>query len=306
VALCFLLLAGIFATAGAEEPSLGEKIKQIFSTPTPTPSRHHSKRKKQSSPTPSPSPSPKKKKKAKVSPTPSPSATESPTPTASPSPTPEETASPSPSSSPTPGAKVATVARNEIKDFEGNPEPVRKLLGDALELTKRKLDYTYGSADPESGGMDCSGFIYYVLQKNGIEDVPRSASEQYVWVRKAGNFRAVLSSDIDSFELDELKPGDLLFWTGTYSVERDPPVTHTMIYLGKEKESGKPIMVGASDGRTYEGEQQFGVSVFDFKTARAKGASTSGRTPRFVGYAKIPGLGEQKKERKDKDAAKEE
>ena len=49
------------------------------------------------------------------------------------------------------------------------------------------------------------------------------------------------------------KPGDLLFWTGTYSVERDPPVTHTMIYLGEEKKSGKPIMVGASDGRTYEG-----------------------------------------------------
>jgi len=142
--------------------------------------------------------------------------------------------------------------------------------------------------------MDCSGFIYYVLRENGVKEVPRDASEQYVWVRKAGNFRAVLSRAIDSFELDELKPGDLLFWIGTYSVERDPPVTHTMIYLGKEKKTGKPIMVGASDGRTYEGEQQFGVSVFDFKTARAVGASTSGRNPQFVGYAKIPGLGEEK------------
>ena len=67
-----------------------------------------------------------------------------------------------------------------------------------------------------------------------------------------------------------------------------------MIYLGKEKDSGKPIMVGASDGRTYEGEKQFGVSVFDFKTAPARGTSTAGRNPRFVGYAKIPGLGEEK------------
>jgi peptidoglycan DL-endopeptidase CwlO len=189
---------------------------------------------------------------------------------------------------------VATVSSDEIKDYEENPEAVHKLLDDALALTRRNLDYTYGSADPENGGMDCSGFIYYVLRKNGVEDVPRSASEQYVWVRKAGNFRAVLSRDIDSFELDELKPGDLLFWTGTYSVERDPPVTHTMIYVGKEKDSNKPIMVGASDGRTYEGEKQFGVSVFDFKTARAKGASTSGTHPRFVGYAKIPGLGDEK------------
>ena len=77
-------------------------------------------------------------------------------------------------------------------------------------------------------------------------------------MRKAGNFRAVLSRDIDSFELNELKPGDLLFWTGTYDVEKDPPVTHTMIYLGKEKKTGKPVMVGASDGRTFEGERSPG------------------------------------------------
>jgi hypothetical protein len=36
------------------------------------------------------------------------------------------------------------------------------------------------------------------------------------------------------------------------------------------------------------------VSVFDFKTARAKAASTSGTHPRFVGYGKIPGLGGEK------------
>ncbi len=288
VALCLLLVGGAIEPAGAEEPSLGQKIKKFFSTPTPTPSHHRHKRKK-SSPTPSPTASPSpKKKKAKASPTPSP------TPTVSPTPTPEETPSPTPSPSPTPEAKVATVSPDEIEDYDQNPKPVRQLLDDALALTKRNLDYTYGSADPENGGMDCSGFIYYVLRRNGIEDVPRSASEQYVWVRKAGNFRAVLSRDIESFELDELKPGDLLFWTGTYSVERDPPVTHTMIYVGKEKDTGKPIMVGSSDGRTYEGEKQFGVSVFDFKTARSKGTSTPGRHPRFVGYAKIPGLGETK------------
>jgi cell wall-associated NlpC family hydrolase len=171
---------------------------------------------------------------------------------------------------------------------------VQKLLGDALDLTRRNLAYAYGSADPANGGMDCSGFIYYVLRANGVPDVPRDASEQYVWVRKAGNFRAVLSRGLDSFEFDELKPGDLLFWTGTYDVERDPPVTHTMIYVGKEKKSEKPIMVGASDGRTYEGKQRFGVSVFDFKTARSKDATTSGNQPRFVGYGKIPGLSDGK------------
>jgi hypothetical protein len=202
-------------------------------------------------------------------------------------PSPESRLSPTP----TPERKVATVSPNEIEDYDKYPEPVRKLLDDALALTKRNLDYTYGSADPANGGMDCSGFIYHVLCENGVPDVPRDASAQYVWVRKAGNFRAVLSRDLDSFEFDELKPGDLLFWTGTYSLERDPPVTHTMIYVGKEKESGKPIMVGASDGRTYEGKQRFGVSVFDFKTPKPKAANDSGNHPMFVGYGRIPGLG---------------
>ncbi len=305
LALLFLPLPALEMRA-AEEPSLGERIRDFFASPTPTPARRRQKRssKKKSTPTPSPTPRSKKKasptptpeeeetpsqKKKKSSPTPSPSP--SPSPSESPTPTPEESSSPSPS--PSPEEKVATVAPEEIKDFDQNPEPVRKLLRDALDLTKRNLDYKYGSADPENGGMDCSGFIYFVLRENGMKDVPRSASEQYVWVRKAGNFRAVLSRELDSFELDELKPGDLLFWTGTYSVERDPPVTHTMIYLGEEKDSGRPIMVGSSDGRTYEGERQFGVSVFDFKTASSKKATTSGRRPRFVGYARIPGLGEK-------------
>ena len=63
-----------------------------------------------------------------------------------------------------------------------------------------------------------------------------------------------------------------------------------MIYLGKEKSAGKPIMVGSSDGRTYRGEKQFGVSIFDFKTSPAKETNDSGKQPRFVGYGKIPGL----------------
>jgi hypothetical protein len=290
------------APSRAEEPSLGEKIKQVFTTPTPTPRRQrHKKTSRKENPSPSPSATPRRKHKIRSKPSPSPEETpaakrKKALPTPSPSPTPTETPTPSPDESPTPSPspsprqKVATVAPDEIEGFEENPEPVRKLLRDALDLTKRNLDYKYGSADPTEGGMDCSGFIYFVLRENGVQDVPRDSSGQYTWVRKAGNFRAVLSRNLDSFELDEMKPGDLLFWVGTYNIERDPPVTHTMIYLGKEKKTGKPIMVGASDGRTYQGEQQFGVSVFDFKTSAAKEATTSESHPRFVGYATIPGL----------------
>ena len=112
----------------------------------------------------------------------------------------------------------------------------------ALSLTSQNLDYKYGSADPANGGMDCSGFIYYVLSKSGMSDVPRDAREQYAWVRKAGNFQAVLAHSDDTFELDALKPGDLLFWSGTYSVDRDPPMPerlhHRWQRLGSQRNAG--------------------------------------------------------------------
>ncbi len=295
--LLLLLLLLPAGRARAEEDSLGEKVKKIFTTPTPAPQRRHTHTaKKKSTPTPTPSSTPKRKKKKK-SPTPSPTATETPTPSPSetPTPTPAETPSPSPTASPEKESTVATISPDEIKNYQDIPPAIRKLLETGLALTNRDLKYTYGSADPEIGGMDCSGFIYYVLRENGVKEVPRDSSGQYVWVRKAGNFRAVLSRDLDSFELDELKAGDLLFWTGTYDVEKDPPVTHTMIYLGKSKETGKPVMLGASDGRSFEGKRMFGVSVFDFKASGAKDATNSGHHPRFIGYARIPGL----------DAAKE-
>jgi peptidoglycan DL-endopeptidase CwlO len=141
--------------------------------------------------------------------------------------------------------------------------------------------------------MDCSGFIYYVLKNAGYDAVPRDSSEQYAWARKSGEFHAVLSRSIKTFELDALKPGDLMFWSGTYKTEREFPITHVMIYLGKEKKSGKPVMVGASEGRSYEGVRRFGVSVFDFKMPSGRANDNDpDLISKFEGYASIPGLRE--------------
>jgi peptidoglycan DL-endopeptidase CwlO len=217
--------------------------------------------------------------------TPSPSAV----PESSPTKAPE---SPSPAGLKKRGAPNATLTPDAIKGFEDYPAKVQKLLASALELTTRNLDYKYGSADPATGGMDCSGFVYFVLKQNGVDDVPRDSSEQYVWLRRVRKFEPVLSQKDDSFELENLKAGDLLFWTGTYSVERDPPITHAMIYLGRERKTGRRVMVGASDGRIYQGESRYGVSVFDFRIERP-GKSDEGKLrPTFVGYGRIPGLRE--------------
>jgi hypothetical protein len=165
------------------------------------------------------------------------------------------------------------------------------LIRSSLALTEQNLSYKYGSADPAAGGMDCSGFIYYVLSNAGYKDVPRDSAGQYEWVRKNSDFHSVLSRSGDSFELNDLRPGDLLFWSGTYKVDREIPITHVMIYLGKEKSTDKPVMVGATDGRSYNGIRRFGVSVFDFKMPSGQpNKDDPGLTAKFEGYASIPGL----------------
>ncbi len=186
-------------------------------------------------------------------------------------------------------APNATVEPSQIDGFDSQPEAVKKLIISALALTKQDLTYTYGSAEPSNGGMDCSGTIYYLLRQMGLNDVPRDASGQYVWARKRGKVFPVVSKKAGGFEFDDMRPGDLMFWTGTYKVDRDPPVTHTMIYLGKEKGRDQPIMVGSSDGRSYDGKSRWGVSVFDFKMPRVTEGEAVSKTD-FIGYAHIPGL----------------
>ena len=195
-------------------------------------------------------------------------------------------------------AAVSTIDPSEIEGFDADAEPVKKLLTAALDLTKKNLTYTYGSSDPAAGGMDCSGTMYYLLKQAGFTDVPRDASAQYEWVRQKSHFYAVLSKKQDNAELREMRPGDLLFWEGTYHVDRDPPVTHVMVYLGKRKKDGVRLMFGASDGRPYDGQRRNGVSVFDFKMPAAKSgdaadaatAAAPDHAPDFSGYGPIPGM----------------
>lgn len=304
----------------------------FFVAPAPLPAqtshRHHKKAPTpddtdDDSPTPSPSPEHKTKAKADADEKPAPAAT--PATPATPAtkkansddlsdhkspdakPTSADEAAPSkapasaagnPAKNAAGSAAVSTIDPAEIEGFDANPEPIRKLLTAALDLTKRNLTYAYGSTDPASGGMDCSGTIYYLLNQSGFTNVPRQANEQYDWVRQKSRFYAVLSKKQDNFELKEMRPGDLLFWTGTYRVDRDPPVTHVMVYLGKRKSDGHRLMFGASDGRPYDGQRRNGVSVFDFKMPAAKSgdaadAATSAapdNAPDFSGYGPIPGM----------------
>jgi cell wall-associated NlpC family hydrolase len=190
-----------------------------------------------------------------------------------------------------PGEASNSLKNGEILDTANYPPEVRKIIELSLDLAGKNLSYKYASADPANGGMDCSGFIYYALTKSGINNVPRDAHDQYVWVRKAGNFQAVLAQRDDTFELDSLRPGDLLFWANNFGVSRDPEITQTMIYVGRDKATNQRLMIGASERGTFKGERKSGVGAFDFKLGSSEPKADEEATSVFVGYGRVPGLG---------------
>lgn len=182
-------------------------------------------------------------------------------------------------------AAVTSINVDELAGFDAYPKKVRSLVSSAVALTHLGLTYTFGSSEPSKGGMDCSGTMYHVLRFQGLKDVPRQSDEMCAWVRDQSRLRLTPTAQQFSHpEFDALRPGDLLFWTGTMETKRKLPVTHVMLYLGKLKSTGKRVVFGSSDGRSYEGQRRCGVSVFDFDLPRPGGKAA------FYGYGPAPGL----------------
>jgi len=179
-------------------------------------------------------------------------------------------------------AVVSSLSTADLKDFDKNPPEVKKLISAALELTRQNLAYKYGSNHPKNKGMDCSGTIQYLLGSNGLP-APRQADQQYVWTKKNSDFIATTGIySLDDKKFANLKPGDLLFWNGTYNVKR--LASHSMLYLGIEKKTNKHVMFGASSGRRHNRKKIHGVSVFNFVLPK------KGKKAKFLGYGPVPGL----------------
>ena len=180
-------------------------------------------------------------------------------------------------------ARPGSLQPSDLEEYTSLEGLRKRIVDEALDLGAKEswLKYQFGSADPDSGGLDCSGSVYYILQRVGV-DPPRSSAAQFTWVKDAGaltDVPATVTSTGDA-AFDDLRPGDLLFWSGTYEPidGRTVAVSHVQIFLGHEKATGEPVMVGASDGRTYRGTKREGYGVYDFKLPKA------GSKARFLGY----------------------
>jgi murein DD-endopeptidase MepM/ murein hydrolase activator NlpD len=92
--------------------------------------------------------------------------------------------------------------------------------------------YVFGASGP--GSFDCSGFVCYSLNHSGAASVGRTTAQ--------GLFN--MTTPVSRANA---KPGDLIFFTGTYSA--GTPVTHIGIYIGNGKmiHAGDPVQYADID-----------------------------------------------------------
>jgi len=178
---------------------------------------------------------------------------------------------------------------SELRDFYKLDEPRQKLLEAAIQTGRdvEGMPYKYGGNGSQDGGFDCSGAIYHILHKIGLNP-PRTSSDQYLWVKKESELHMIADAakDTEDKSFADLKPGDLVFWSGTYEPTdgRTTRITHVAIFMGYEKKDGHAVMINATDGRSYRGTKGNGFGVYDFRVPKAEGKS------RMVAYGTPPGL----------------
>jgi cell wall-associated NlpC family hydrolase len=187
--------------------------------------------------------------------------------------------------------KPALIATADLAGFDALPEDRRKLIEGAIAVARDSpwLRYTPRGADPSQGGFDCSGAMYFVLRKAGLEP-PRTAAEQLGWLKSNKRLHEVPPEavELEHPSLKKLRPGDLLFWGTTGSADDGAKVniTHVAMYLGAEKRDGRPVMINSTDGRSYRGTKANGYGVYDFRLPQA------GATVAFMGYGTPLGIAE--------------
>lgn len=185
--------------------------------------------------------------------------------------------------------KPATVETEELLEFETLPEDRKNLIRSAIMVAKESpwLKYQFGGTDPKDGGFDCSGAMYFVMRKAGLEP-PRTSADQYLWVKESKRLHEVSPTvrKPDHPDLKDLVPGDLLFWSGTYAPGdgRSVNITHVAMFLGHEKKDKRAVMINATDGRSYRGVKANGYGVYDFQLPR------EGSRAVFMGYGTPPGI----------------
>jgi cell wall-associated NlpC family hydrolase len=127
--------------------------------------------------------------------------------------------------------------------------------------------------------MDCSNTSRYLYKVTAGINLPRTASDQYYYLHLQGKawdvpLNAYGYADTNYLR-ENLKPGDLLFWENTYRPDRQPPITHVMIFLGTNAQ-GQWIMAGSQTSRGGEhNRRDGGPDIYVFRPSQPCGGYTT-------------------------------
>ena len=122
---------------------------------------------------------------------------------------------------------------NGYGDLSGSTDPIGGGANAVLDEAMRYLGtpYVWGASNP-AVGFDCSGFVCWVFTNSGAYSLPRTTAQGIY--NRSGHITA-----------SEARPGDLVFFTGTY--QSGNPVTHVGIYCGDGKmiHAGSPVKISS-------------------------------------------------------------
>lgn len=130
--------------------------------------------------------------------------------------------------------RIYTLAKYGMSELEGNGLPPGQAMGDGsfsalMAEATRYIGYPYvwGGSSPATS-FDCSGYICWVYTQSGVYHLSRTTAQ--------GIF-----DQCSKVSRAEAKPGDLVFFTGTYASAG--AVSHVGIYVGDSKmlHCGSPI-----------------------------------------------------------------
>jgi cell wall-associated NlpC family hydrolase len=173
----------------------------------------------------------------------------------------------------------------EILGFS-SPKPANdwanRFLQEARALGNLGLEYDEDWRPPgesHTWEMDCSNTARYLYKVTTGIELPRTASDQYYYLHLQGKAWDVPQTAYGLPDTDYLrqylKPGDLLFWENTYRPERQPPITHVMVFLGAN-ESGQWIMAGSQTSRGGEhNRRNGGPDIYVFRPSQPCGGYTT-------------------------------
>lgn len=203
-----------------------------------------------------------------------------------------------PPNNPDPVVPPAPAPAEPLPSTTPAPTPARtkssllreKFISETKAIAARGVGYNKAWRPPGEKNawiMDCSNTTRWLYREVAGIELERTASSQYdqLYQMKRAWLAPRLAQEPDVDQLRQrLRVGDLLFWENTYRPVRSTPITHVMIYLGRD-ETGRMLMAGSQTSRGFYNPRGNGPDVYEFKPQRNAGGYHTG----FFGMTRVTG-----------------